>query len=479
MDKKRIEKRKTPSLAVSLMVFLGMLFLLGYVGGVLGMNLKLLTLCCIALLLIVAKFYQRTFGEMLEAAAEKFKTCVGFFLILCGIGFLISSYMMAGTAPILTIWLSGLVSDKFIIVLSFVLCAAMSEAVGTSFGTLGTLGVIMLSCAQVLGVNMAFEAAAIVSGILFGGFLSPFNDGFSSIPAIYNSNVQTMVRYNIVPTAISTVIAVVIFTIVGFIDHGNKNGDTSAVVETFREEVLVHFKPSVFVLVPLVMAIIFVFIRGDTIMNLYVSGFVGFLIAIFVQGFSPKICFEALYSGFSTEIFFPGQKISDGLAGLMNRGGIYAMADTVLFYSFMIIMAAMLSELGIFEAIRIFLVGHIKNVSNRGVLNLLTGVIVGLISLVTVDGIPTSMIARDFFWDMWKDNGYDPAGIMKFAQQWGNTTGQILPWTFCAIYFSNILGVSVGRWAPLTFFVYVIPILGCFLGFFGIGIDKLPTKEAD
>ena len=155
------------------------------------------------------------------------------------------------------------------------------------------------------------------------------------------------------------------------------------------------------------------------------------------------------------------------------------MADTVLFYSFMIIMAAMLSELGIFEAIRIFLVSHIKNVSNRGVLNLLTGVIVGLISLVTVDGIPTSMIARDLFWDMWKDNGYDPAGIMKFAQQWGNTTGQILPWTFCAIYFSNILGVSVGRWAPLTFFVYVIPILGCFLGFFGIGIEKLPAKEAD
>lgn len=474
MENEKREKRKvTPPLIVSLLVFFGMLFLLGYLGGIKEFNLKLMCLCCMVMIIVVGRFYGHSFADMIEAAADKFKTCCGFFLIICGIGFLISSYMMAGTAPVLTIWLTNLISDKFIIVLSFILCAIMSEAVGTSFGTLGTLGVIMLSCAQVLGVNMALEAAAIVSGILFGGFMSPFNDGFSSIPAIYNSNIQTMMKYNIVPTAISATITVIFFGVIGLLNHGGSSGDTEAVIRSFREEVLLYFKPSILVLIPLAMAIVFVFAKVSIIINLYVSGFVGMLIAILVQGFSPMVCFEALYDGFSTAKFFPGTNISEGLSGLLNRGGIYSMADAVIFYTFMIIMASCLSELGIFEAIRVFLVSHVKNIKSPGVLNLFTGVVVGLISLVAVDGIPTSMIARDLFWDMWVDAGYNPAGIMKFAQQWGNTTGQILPWTFCALYFSDILGVSLVKWVPLAFFVYLIPILGCLMGFFGVGIEKM------
>ncbi len=467
---------RKPSLRAALLIFLIILFLLGYLGGIQGLNLKMMCLCCMALIVVTARFYGHSFGELMEAAAEKFKACCGFVLILCGIGFLIASYMMAGTGAILTVWLTNFISDKFIIVLSFVLCAAMAEAVGTSFGTLGTMGVIMMSCAQILGVNMALEAAAIVSGILISGFLSPFNDGMSSIPAIFKTDVQTMIKYNAVPTGISGVIAVVFFTIVGF-SEGETRGNTEVVIEGFRQEVLQYFKPNILVILPLALAILFVFMKVNIIINLYVSGTVGFLIAVFVQGFSPKVCFEALYSGFSTEVFFPGKEVSEGLAGLLNRGGIFSMADTVLFYTFMIIMASFLSELGIFDAIRSFVVRHIRNIKNAGSLNLVTGVIIGLISLVITDSIPISMIVRDLFWDMWVDNGYNPAGIMKFAQQWGNTTGQILPWTFCAVYFSNILEVPIGQWAPFTFFVYLVPIFSCLLGFFGIGIEKIKIEE--
>ena len=477
MERKGTKERRKPTLVVSIVVFLIMLFMLGYLGGVIGLNLKLMCLCCAVLLVIVGKFYGHSFGDMMGAASEKFKACCAFIMILCGIGFLIASYMMAGTAPILTIWLSSLISDKFIIVLSFVLCAAMSTAVGTSFGTLGTLGVIMLSCAQVLGVNMALEAAAIVGGIIYGGFMSPFNDGLSSIPAIYGCKVNDMLRMNFVPTMISTVITVIFFTVVGLTGSENVGADTSSVVNAFREEVLQYFKPNIIVLVPLILAIVFVFLKVDIIINLFVSGSVGFLIAVFVQGFSPAVCFEALYSGFSTETFFPGQEISEGLMGLLNRGGIFSLADSILFYSFMVIMAAFLSELGIFDAIREALVNNIKNIKNAGVLNLVTGLSIGVITLVTMDGLPTAIISKDIFWDLWRKNGYHQAGIMKFPQLWGNGLGQLIPWGFCANYFSDVIGVAKEAWIPLCFSAYMIPVLACLLGFVGIGIQKLPEEE--
>lgn len=154
------------------------------------------------------------------------------------------------------------------------------------------------------------------------------------------------------------------------------------------------------------------------------------------------------------------------------------MADSVLFYAFMVIMAAFLSEIGIFDAIREALIKNIKDIRNPGVLNLVTGVVIGAITLVTMDGLPTAIISKDIFWDLWKDNGYHPAGIMKYSQLWGNGIGQLLPWGFCANYFSGVMGVAKEAWIPLCFFAYIIPFLALALGFFGIGIEKLKDNQA-
>lgn len=66
---------------------------------------------------------------------------------------------------------------------------------------------------------------------------------------------------------------------------------------------------------------------------------------------------------------------------------------------------------------------------------------------------------------------------MKYSQLWGNGLGQIVPWGFCATYFSNMLGVPKEQWIPLCFCSVLVPILGCVLGFFGIGIEKLSEEE--
>lgn len=474
-----MKNKKSPPFAVSIGIFLVMLFFLGYLGGVVGLNLKLMCLCCTALLVIVGRVYDRSFGDLMGAASEKFKACCAFILILCGIGYLIASYMMAGTAAVLTIWLTNFISDKFIIVVSFILTAIMSEAVGTSFGTLGTLGIVLMSCAQVLNVSLPMEAAAIVFGIIYGGFLSPFNDGLSSIPALFNCKANDMIRLNFIPTIICTVLAIIMFGAAGLMNGASGASETAEVVAAFRTEVTAYFNTNPIVIIPLVLAIVLVFLKVDIIINFFVSGTVGFLIAVGVQGFAPATCFEALYSGFNTENFFPGAQLSDGLNGLLNRGGIFSMADSVIFYSFMVVMAAFLSEIGIFDSIREALVARIKNISNAGVLNLITGIVIGIINLVTIDGLPTAIISKDIFWDLWVENGYHPGGIMKYSQLWGNGLGQLVPWGFCANYFSSMLGVPKEQWIPLCFTCMLIPVLGTIGGFFGIGIEKLKEEDKE
>jgi len=67
--------------------------------------------------------------------------------------------MISGTAPALVNWLSKLIAPKFILLLSFLLTGIMSSLIGSSFATMGTLGIVMFSTATAQGIPAGMAAA--------------------------------------------------------------------------------------------------------------------------------------------------------------------------------------------------------------------------------------------------------------------------------------------------------------------------------
>lgn len=475
MEKTKKERR-LPSIPVAYALFALVLFLLGICGAVLGANMKIMFVVCIAVLTLAAMYYGMTWKDVIEAISNRIGRMASFFLIVMGIGYVIASYMMAGTGPMLVRWFSALISPKYIVVLTFALTSVLSCLLGTSFGTIGTLGILMFATAQMMGVDLALAAGSTICGCMFGTLISPFNDGMVGGPVPFNRTYYDVVKLYIIPVVVSFVIGCVYFVIAGAKYGSSVSGANMDYINEINAQIASIYNCNIIVLLPLVMAIVLVFLRVDIVVNFFVSGTVGCLLGILVQGFSVKDCIEALYSGFNTATFFPGVELSDGLTGLLNRGGLGNQGEGILFTMLVVSMSTIMEEIGVFEVIK---QTAFKKTDNIGVLNFVTGAVTGLLSLVTVDGVPTAIISRSMFNGAWEDAGYDVSGIAKFPQAWCAWMGNVPPWTFPCFYFSMLTACEVSKWWPYTLFMLGVPILMMVLGFFGLGVPKKKAAAVD
>ncbi|WGX76562.1 hypothetical protein QJS64_05315 [Paraclostridium bifermentans] len=85
-------------------------------------------------------------------------------IIVLSVGVLIATWIAAGTIP--TIVYSGLaiITPKYFLVTTLVVCSLTSIATGTSWGTLGTSGIALMSIGTSMGVPAGLTAGAIISG---------------------------------------------------------------------------------------------------------------------------------------------------------------------------------------------------------------------------------------------------------------------------------------------------------------------------
>lgn len=100
------------------------------------------------------------------------------------IGVTISLWIASGTVPYLVYYGLKFISPQFFLVSAFVVCSLMSLALGTSWGTLGTLGIVLAGIGETLGFPLYMTAGAVVSGAFFGDKMSPISDTTNMAPAI-------------------------------------------------------------------------------------------------------------------------------------------------------------------------------------------------------------------------------------------------------------------------------------------------------
>ena len=70
-------------------------------------------------------------------------------VIMLGIGFVIGTWVFAGTVPVMIGWLAELISVKYVLVLSFVFCGIIAMIISILQCNDGIIGVIMLGVATI------------------------------------------------------------------------------------------------------------------------------------------------------------------------------------------------------------------------------------------------------------------------------------------------------------------------------------------
>mgnify|MGYP003301790034 CR=1 FL=1 len=203
-------------------------------------------------------------------------------LILFCVGSLIGSWILSGTVPTM-IYYSLLILDPSIFYsASCIICALIALSIGSSWTVAGTVGIALIGAAAGLGISLEITAGAIISGSYFGDKMSPLSETTNLAPAVAGTDLFGHIGHMIWTTFPSIVIALILFTVIGFnIDTSNTSSNLEITLQLLSE----NFSINVFMLVPVIMLLIMANKKFPPIPTILTGVILGILIAlIFQQG---------------------------------------------------------------------------------------------------------------------------------------------------------------------------------------------------
>ena len=160
-----------------------------------------------------------------EAIASSIGTATEALLILLLIGALSGTWLMAGIIPAFIHYGLMVLQPGIFLFAACIVCAVLSLATGSSWGTVGTVGIALVGIGQALGLSEGWVAGAILSGAYFGDKMSPLSDTTNLAPAVAGTDLITHIRYMAYTTGPSIGITLLVFLLVGF--GGNASSEAT------------------------------------------------------------------------------------------------------------------------------------------------------------------------------------------------------------------------------------------------------------
>jgi NhaC family Na+:H+ antiporter len=155
--------------------------------------------------------YDEIRGLMSDAISRALPAIYIFILI----GMVIASFMHSGTIAALMYFGLDWLSPSLFLAVGMVLCALMSLATGTSWGTVGTLGIVFIGIGGAMGIPLPLVAGMIVCGATFGDKMSPISDTTNLAAMSADTNLYRHIYAMLFTTVPTFLLTLLIFTAIG------------------------------------------------------------------------------------------------------------------------------------------------------------------------------------------------------------------------------------------------------------------------
>ena len=129
-----------------------------------------------------------TWKELEEGILATINTTMQSILILLVVGMFIGTWILGGIVPSMINWGLNILSPSIFLVATTLICSIVSISTGSSWTTVGTIGIALLGIGNALGIPSQIIAGAIISGAYFGDKMSPLSDTTNLAPAMAGSN---------------------------------------------------------------------------------------------------------------------------------------------------------------------------------------------------------------------------------------------------------------------------------------------------
>lgn len=404
---------------------------------------------------LVALWERYTWEDILEGMIEGVTNCVEAVLILLLIGMLVAAWIAAGTVPTLIYYGLKIISVKFFVPATMLLCTIIAFAIG-SWGTIGTVGIAFLGVGIVLGLPTPLVAGAIISGSYLGELISPLTDATNLSAAVVGENVFHVVRRVARPALVALVLAEVLYTVVGLHYAPAEGVDLAGTIDPLLEELAVSFRISPLTLLPMVVIAVCLLVKIPAIPSMLIGVVAGAVVAAFLQGVAPIDLFPIVYEGFVSET---GDEMIDGL---LTAGGMDAMLYTISIIIIAMAFGGIMQKTGQMEALVTPIVRHLPH---RGTLEGMTVITCIVMNMIIPDQYLGISLPGQMYADEYDKRGISRAELGAILLGGGAVTSPIVPWNTCGIYCMTILGISATSYLPFTFYSLLLPVVFIVAGF--------------
>jgi Na+/H+ antiporter NhaC len=401
-----------------------------------------------------------------EAAASGLRMGLQAILILFVIYGLIATWTSAGTIPGLMYYGLSVLSPTIFLPVAALLAAVVAVAVGSSWTTVGTLGVAFLGIGEGLGIPAPMTAGAVVSGAYAGDKQSPLSDTTNLAAAVTDSDLYAHINAMRVGTFVAFGLAVLAYAGLGVavIDGAGTN------VAAISDPIAATYALGPLVFVPLVVTFGLAVAGYPALPALLAGVFAGVFTTILAQGASFTRAWDVFLNGTAPETG------SEVVNGLLATGGIAGSAWTIAVVVAALSLGGLLERTGILATLAHHLAAAIDS---PGSLVAGTGIAAMATNALSAQQYMSIVVPGMSLRSLYDDYDLRTTDLSRAVEAAGTPTGPLFPWHAGAVYMAGVLGFGTS-WAfvPYYFFGFLSPLALFVMAYTGHGVSQRAQTDA-
>ena len=445
---------KKPSLGVALIPIISMGLLLGIGFGIYKIHPQILLVAAAIITACLGLFLRFKWQDMEKGILESINKAMPAILIMLSVGILIGSWIQCGTIPLVIYYGLKIISPKFFLVTACFVCTINSLATGTSWGTIGTLGVAFMGIAAGLGIPPEQAAGAIVAGAYLGDKMSPFSDVANMDTIAAGSNLFDNIRHMLWSAIPAWFISIFIYFFVG-LKYGEKKLESETITiitRTLRENF--NFNP--LLLLPIVIVFYFAITKRPIIPTIIISSLVAGMLAVIFQNSSVKEVAIAMNIGYQAHT---GVEAVDQL---ISRGGLVNMLEVLLIAFTAFCFGGIMQCTGVLSVI----LNRVMKFANK-IWSLVLTTIAAALTTALVTGNPylAMLIPGELLSPVYKEKKLAAKNLSRIIEESGAILIPLIPWSMGGVFCAGVLGVPTLSYLPWAIMNYASVVVLAIYGF--------------
>nr|WP_246096853.1 Na+/H+ antiporter NhaC [Psychrobacillus soli] len=387
-------------------------------------------------------------------------------VIIMLVGLTIGSWIGGGVVATMIFYGLKIITPAFFLITICVICMIVALAIGSSWSTMGTIGVAGMGIGLSMGIPAPIIAGAVISGAYFGDKMSPLSDTTNLAAGLTGTDLFVHIRHMLFTTVPGVIIALTVYGLLGM-KYKESNIDQESIQQTiFMLEKSFVISPWL-LLIPIAV-IVLVSRKVPAIPALVIGIILGSIAQVLVQGGTIGEAIGALQSGFVIET---GNAMVDDL---FNRGGLDSMMYTVSMTIVAMTFGGILEYSGMLQSMMNQILKLAKSAGSLVASTILACFATNAtcseqyISIV----VPSRMFATAY-----TKMGLHSKNLSRALEDGGTLTSVFIPWNTCGVFILGTLGVGAFEYAPYAVLNYVVPLLSIGYAVTGFTIQKLSKAE--